>query len=130
MEVRRRTSDHTQDFTRRGLLLQRFLEFLEQPHILDGDNRLVGEGPEQRNLIVREWPNLKATNEDYTESNALTQQRHRKKRTTLVKAKLKATWESLFLCSTNVVDMDRLMVDNSTAGHDFPCDGSSLRGLV
>ena len=36
--------DHTQDFTGRRLLLQRFLEFLEQTDILDGDHRLVSEG--------------------------------------------------------------------------------------
>ena len=39
-----RTGDHAKDFARRRLLLQRFLEFVEQPHVLDGDDRLVGEG--------------------------------------------------------------------------------------
>ena len=43
LNVRRRTSDDAQDLTRGSLLLQRLLEFLEQPHVLDGDNRLVGE---------------------------------------------------------------------------------------
>ena len=44
LDVRRRAGDDTQDFTRRRLLLQRLLEFLEQPHVLDGDHRLIGEG--------------------------------------------------------------------------------------
>ena len=48
--VRRRAGDDAQDFTRRRLLLQRFLEFLEQPHVLDGDHRLVGEGFKQLDL--------------------------------------------------------------------------------
>ena len=46
------------NLTRRRLLLQRlgeiavaFLQFLEQPHVLDGDHRLVGEGLEQRDLF-------------------------------------------------------------------------------
>ena len=29
-------------------------EFLEQPHVLDGDHRLVGEGLEKRDLLVGE----------------------------------------------------------------------------
>src|SRR5215475_9663868 len=43
LDVCRRACDYAQDFTRRRLLFQRFLEFLEQPNILDGDNRLIGE---------------------------------------------------------------------------------------
>ena len=42
-------------------MLQRFAqfrvalaEFLEQPHVLDGDDRLVGEGFEERDLLVGE----------------------------------------------------------------------------
>ena len=45
----------------RGLLLQRFrkvagpgLHFLEQPHVADGDHRLVGEGLQQSDLLVGE----------------------------------------------------------------------------
>ena len=46
------------------LLLQRFGEFaralllcLEQPHVLDRDHRLVGEGLSQLDLLVSEGPN-------------------------------------------------------------------------
>ena len=41
------------NLTRRGLLLQRFLEFLKQPHVLDGDHRLVGEGFKELDLRRR-----------------------------------------------------------------------------
>ena len=34
----------TPNLTRRRLLFQRLLEFLEQPHVLESDNRLVREG--------------------------------------------------------------------------------------
>ena len=50
LDIRRRAGDDAQDFTRRGLLLQRLLEFLKQPHVLDGDHRLVGEGFKQLDL--------------------------------------------------------------------------------
>src|SRR4029453_6729167 len=32
------------------------LDFIEQSHVLDGDRRLVGEGREQLDLLVGEWP--------------------------------------------------------------------------
>ena len=49
------------DFTGRSLLLQRFLEFLEQPHILDGDDRLIGEGFKELDLRRGEGAHLDAT---------------------------------------------------------------------
>ena len=44
LDIRRRAGDDAKNLTRRGLLLQRLLELVEQPDILDGDHRLVGEG--------------------------------------------------------------------------------------
>jgi hypothetical protein len=44
LNVGRRAGDHTQDFARRRLLLQRFLKFLKQPDILNGDDCLISEG--------------------------------------------------------------------------------------
>ena len=38
-----------------------FLEFLEQPHVFDGDHRLVGEGFEQLDLRRGEGTHLDAT---------------------------------------------------------------------
>ncbi len=61
LNIRRRAGDDTQDFTRRSLLLQRFLEFLEQPDVLDGDHGLVGEGFEQLDLRRGEGAHLGAT---------------------------------------------------------------------
>ena len=47
----------------RGLLLQclgelarALLHLVEQPHVLDRDHRLVGEGRDQLDLLVGEWP--------------------------------------------------------------------------
>ena len=36
----------------------------EQPHVLDGDHRLVGEGLEQRDLLVGEGPHLRPDDRD------------------------------------------------------------------
>ena len=67
-EIECRAADDLEDLARRGLLLQRLadlgmgvrqrlvliLQLREQPHILNGDDRLVDEGLEQLHVIVRE----------------------------------------------------------------------------
>src|SRR5712692_7376564 len=57
LHVRGRAADDLQDFAGRRLLLEgfgerfvAFLQFLEQPHVLDRDNGLVGKGLEHGNL--------------------------------------------------------------------------------
>ena len=59
LEIGRRARDHPQDLRRGRLLLQRLrhlgvprLQLLEQAHVLDGDDRLVGEGLQQVDLPV------------------------------------------------------------------------------
>ena len=66
LNIRRRAGDDAQDFTRRSLLLQRFLEFLEQPHVLDRDHRLVGEGFEKLDLRRGKGAHLGATCDQYS----------------------------------------------------------------
>ena len=54
LDIGRRAGDDAQDFARRGLLLQRSpCVSLEQPHVLDRDHGLIGEGFEQLNLPGR-----------------------------------------------------------------------------
>src|SRR5262245_36411677 len=50
LNVGRRAGNDAQDFTCRRLLLQRLLEFVEKPHILNGDHGLVCEGLKQLDL--------------------------------------------------------------------------------
>ena len=65
LDVGRRAADDPQDLAGRRLLLERLgeiavarLELLEQAHVLDGDHRLVGEGLQERDLLVGERPDL------------------------------------------------------------------------
>ena len=58
LNVRRRGGDDVQNITAPGLVSQCFgevarlrLHLLEQPHILDGDHRLVGEGLQQLDVM-------------------------------------------------------------------------------
>src|ERR1041385_2344290 len=54
LKIRRRASDHPQDFACRRLLLQRLLEFTEESHVLNRDDGLVREGFEKLDLRRRE----------------------------------------------------------------------------
>jgi hypothetical protein len=54
LDVGRRTRYDLQDLARRRLLLQRLFRLVEEAHVLDGDDRLGGEGLEQRDVLGRE----------------------------------------------------------------------------
>src|SRR5215471_1723032 len=71
LEVGRGAGDDPQDLRRRGLLLEGLgqlavprLELREQAHVLDGDDRLVGEGSQQRYLSLRERSSLGSSDAD------------------------------------------------------------------
>jgi hypothetical protein len=55
-----------------GLIL--FLQLIEQPHVLDGDDRLVGEGLEQGDLPLRKEVHLGAAEDDRTDRDPLPDQ--------------------------------------------------------
>src|SRR5262245_56130045 len=77
-----RSGDDAQYFRCRRLLLQRLAQFtraclyiLEQPHILDGDHRLVGESGGELDLPVGEGAHLESRQYDHANWHALPQQR-------------------------------------------------------
>ena len=76
LHVRRRSADYAEHLSRCRLMLQglaqfsvAFLDFLEQPDVLDGDNRLVGERFQQGDLLIRKRPDLGAA--DMNHANGL-----------------------------------------------------------
>src|SRR5262249_44402652 len=71
LHVRRRTADNAEHLRRCRLMLQRLaqfgvalLQFLEQSHVLDGDDRLSGKGLKQFDLSFCEWTNLRSPEDD------------------------------------------------------------------
>src|ERR1700675_3682504 len=52
------------------------LDFVEQPHVLDSDDRLVGECGDQRNLVVGEWSHDAAHQDHHADWNSFPQERH------------------------------------------------------
>src|ERR1044072_5073927 len=63
-------ADYLQYFRSRGLLLQRFLGLVEQPHILDGDDSLVGEGLHQLHVVGSKLAGRFARNADHADRQA------------------------------------------------------------
>ena len=59
-----------------GELAALVLDFVEQPHVLDRDHRLVGEGRDQLDLLVGERPHVGARQHDHADRHAFSQQRH------------------------------------------------------
>src|SRR5215813_12369628 len=75
LNVRRRAGDHAQNFTRRRLLFQRLLQFVEQPHVFDGDDSLASESLQELDLLVRERAYFGAANQDSPDGASLAHQR-------------------------------------------------------
>ena len=69
----------------RRLLLQRLgklararLHLVEQPHVLDRDHRLIGEGRDQLDLLLGEWMNRSTRQEKDADRHSLAQERNAK----------------------------------------------------
>ena len=82
LHVRGRAADDAEHLGRCRLMLQglaqfcvALLEFLEQPHVFDGDDRLCGKGFKQLDLLVGEGTNFRAANKDSSDRGSFTQQR-------------------------------------------------------
>ena len=84
LEVEGRAADDLEDLAGGRLLLQGLgqlavpsLELLEQADVLDGDHRLVGEGPDQLDLLLGERAPLPPGDGDRADGTLLTEHRHR-----------------------------------------------------
>src|SRR5262249_13780827 len=78
LHIRLRATDDAQDVARGGLRVQRRrqlpgtgLELLEQPHVLDGDDGLVGKGFEQADLFLGKWAHLESPDDDRSDGRLL-----------------------------------------------------------
>src|SRR6266498_109018 len=63
---------------RLGQLAALILDFIEQPHVLDGDHRLVGEGRNKLDVFGREWSRRGAGHRQNPNGSALTHERDSK----------------------------------------------------
>ena len=134
LHVRGRAADDAEHLGRCRLMLQglaqfcvALLEFLEQPHVLDGDHGLVGEGFKQLDLLFGKGSNFGAANHDRPNGNTFTQQR-RGKNTSETPAACCAVvlpGTRSHLCQ-DIVNVNRLPVDHGPADYRSTADGDSI----
>ena len=91
-------------------------QFLEQADVLDGDHGLVGEGLEQRDLLIAERTNLRPTNVNRPDGNSFAQQWSRETGTSsrYLLNRLGIRKLVINLCQ-KISDMNRLPINDSPA---------------
>ncbi|HSF48818.1 MAG TPA: hypothetical protein VLA73_10700 [Burkholderiales bacterium] len=124
LSIGRRAADDSQDLCRGRLLFERFsnfsvarLELLEQPHVLDRDHGLGGEGLDQRDLLFRERPRRRAGYIDRPNNIVFPQHRHTHDR---AKASLFGSTLELFtnpVLREDVQDVHHLPAQNGPGGN-------------
>src|SRR6266481_8673270 len=84
LHIVRRARNDSQDLAGGGLPAERLcqvavagLQLLEQAHVLDGDDGLVGESLKEGDLLIGEGPKLGSVDRNRPNGYALTQQRCR-----------------------------------------------------
>ncbi len=129
LHIRRRGTDCAKNFRGRCLLLERLgeiavarLHFLEQPRVLDGDHRLVGEGGEEIDLFVAERSPLLTADDERADCLVLAHQRHGKNGPVAETRRHGVTGGKFVRCVQQVVHVDRLAVDESPPGHPVSSD--------
>src|SRR6516225_2745683 len=94
---------------------------VEQTRVLDGNDRLVGEGLSQSDLLCAEGPNLGAAHRERPDSLIPSQQGNRQNGPeTLALGQGAAFWEIGFR-GYEVGHMDRLAIQNGATGRPAPC---------
>ncbi len=131
-QIARRTADDAQDFGSRGLLLQRLAElararlhFIEQPHVLDGNHRLVGEGGDQFDLLVGERPHLGACQCQNADRNAFAH--HRNPEDGAITAQLLCLCPSVLRVGQNIGDVDGCAFEH---GSSYDRAAGQLDGMI
>ena len=76
LQVKSGAADDLQDLAYRRLLLERLFCLVEEPHIFDGDDGLIGECLEKLDLLRRERLDFHAADRDATDPDAMSQERH------------------------------------------------------
>src|SRR5262245_32993112 len=79
----------------------------EQPHVLNGDDGLVGEGLEQCDLLFAEWPDLEAPHPDGADGTAFPQQRNADHGSRSFSLRDRGSFREFVRLGLNVGDVDK-----------------------
>ena len=94
-------------------------EFLEQPHVLDGDDGLCCKGFKQFDLLLGERADLQAADMNRPDGNSLAQQRcgeHRPNADTSGEAR----WKVILWHCCQVINVKGLPVNYGSSGYMLP----------
>ena len=119
-QLARRTADDLEHVGGGGLLLQRLALLVEQTRVLDGDDGLVGEVLNQRNLLLSEGSDLHAANQDCPDRISLAQQRSGKGSSMPVLSRIVRSLRKLILGSLKIGDVHGGAVDHGSARDPIP----------
>jgi hypothetical protein len=123
LQVRRRAGDDPQDLAGPRLLLQSLLRLVEQPHILDGDDGLVGEDLEQGDLPAGEEPSFCAAEADRADRHTLPHQRHAELRPSAMLPRDLAAPRKLVRLALQVNDVRSAPIEHCSAVERFANQG-------
>jgi len=132
LQLALRHRDYLQDVRGRRLLLQRLAEIVralaklvKQPRVLDRDRRLVCEGLEQRDLLIRNRINFGTSKLNRSDRHPLAQKRNTKRRPVPQPFRKGAAFRKLIGFSLEVNYVDRLPLENGAAS-DTPTRARKL----
>src|SRR6516162_8551094 len=109
------TADHPQNLGSRRLPLQRLPSLVEQPHVLDRDHRLVGEGPKQGDLSFGEELRLGAAQPDRADHDTFAHQRDGKDRVEAQAPCEFAAFGKFVRLGLDVSNVHRPLIENRSA---------------
>src|SRR5262249_10021208 len=110
-------------FERFGELARARLHLVEQPHVLDGNHSLVGEGCGELKLLAGEGPRLCATDNEAPDRLVLSQQRDGEDRPVSLPERKRAGFRELVTLGSDIADMYRLAFQDRAPGSRHSCDG-------
>src|SRR5262249_19095717 len=120
LDIGGRTADDPEHLARCRLMLKglaqfrvALLELLEQPDVLNGDDRLISKALEKSDLFFREWSDFRAANQNTSNGNTLTEQRRCQRRTN-AETSSKARSQFIFRHCRKVMNVNSLPINDGS----------------
>jgi hypothetical protein len=123
-----RARDHPQDFADRSLLLEGLFGFIKQSHVLDRDHRLVGEGLQQRDLLVAQRSCRIADNGDRPDRGSVLDHRDDRHGPVSRRSEIPLASREPFIHLLHVGHVDHPAIEDGHAVHVLACqrEGKAL----
>ena len=127
-EIERRFADRLKHARGRGLLLERLLRLVEEAHVLDRDDRLIGERLDELDLLLVKWRRCDLANDDRPDGLALANERCRKKSAVTHRKRPAARAREAFsFWPQEISDMHRALLEESRCGDRGRFDRECVR---